>query len=260
MNRLLRAALAGWLYFGLLTNACSQTDEIQVYDAEIAAPGAVSLAVHTNYTPSGSRSPAFPGGLIPNRSLNGVAEWAYGVTGWFEAGLYLPLYSVSSHGGLTYDGFKLRTLFVSPDASNRGFFYGVNFEFSFNTHHWDPRRYTNEIRPIIGAHFGRFDLVFNPIVDNSYAGVSQLEFVPATRLAMRLGSESKVAVEEYDDFGTVSHFLPANRQTHQLFLVFDRKFSGLDVEAGVGAGLSGATDHRVIKLIVMKDLGTASSQ
>lgn len=26
-------------------------------------------------------------------SLNGVPEWAYGVAPWFEAGLYLPLYS-----------------------------------------------------------------------------------------------------------------------------------------------------------------------
>jgi len=249
--------LSVFLYLGLLSGARAQTDEIQVYDAEIAAPGALSLAVHNNYTPSGSRVPAFPGGLTPNHSLNGVAEWAYGVTPWFEAGLYLPLYSLSSGGSLTYNGFKLRTLFVSPDAASRTFFYGVNFEFSFNTSHWDTRRYTSEIRPIVGAHLGRFDLIFNPIVDNSYTGVSQLEFVPATRVAMKLGETSKVALEEYDDFGRVSHFLPASRQTHQLFLTFDRNFGGFDIEAGVGAGLNSATDHRVIKLMVMKELRPA---
>jgi hypothetical protein len=31
---------------------------------------------------------------------------------------------------LLYNGFKLRTLFVSPDAADRDVFYGVNFEFS----------------------------------------------------------------------------------------------------------------------------------
>jgi len=32
-----------------------------------------------------------------------VPEWAYGVTDWFEAGLYLPLYSLASNGSLTFN-------------------------------------------------------------------------------------------------------------------------------------------------------------
>jgi len=80
-----------------------------------------------------------------------------------------------------YNEFKLRALFVSPDAADRDIFYGMNFEFSFNTAHWDERHRTAEIRPIIGTHLGRFDFIFNPIVDNSYNGFSNLEFVPAIR-------------------------------------------------------------------------------
>jgi hypothetical protein len=38
-------------------------------------------------------SSAFTGGLVDNHNLNGVTEWAYGVTDWFEAGLYLAWYS-----------------------------------------------------------------------------------------------------------------------------------------------------------------------
>src|ERR1039457_2330397 len=132
----------------------AQTDEIQVYDAAIAERGVFNLTVHNNFTPDGLKYPAFPGGLIPDKSLNGVPEWAYGVTDWFEAGLYLPLYSLSGNGSLTYNGFKLRTLFVVPDAASRSFFYGVNFEFSWNTAHWDQRRNTQEIRPILGWHLG----------------------------------------------------------------------------------------------------------
>ena len=86
----------------------AQTDEIQVYNATIAAPGVFNLTWHNNYTPSGRTSPDFPGGIVPNHTLNGVAEWAYGVTDWFEAGLYLPLYSISGSGALTYNGFKVR--------------------------------------------------------------------------------------------------------------------------------------------------------
>ncbi len=61
----------------------AQTDEIQVYDAEIEEQGKFNLMVHSNFTPIGRTTPDFPGGIIPNNSVNGAAEWAYGVTDWF---------------------------------------------------------------------------------------------------------------------------------------------------------------------------------
>jgi hypothetical protein len=231
----------------------AQSDEIQVYDAAIAPTGAFNLTLHNNFTPSGSNAPAFPGAIVADKSLNGAAEWAYGVAPWFEAGLYLPLYSITRNHGVVYNGVKLRTLFATPDAAKRDFFYGVNFEFSFNTAHWE-RPYTSEIRPIVGAHVGRFDIIFNPIVDNSWNGFSNLEFVPETRVAMAVSEKYKLALEEYDDFGRVSHFLPASKQTHQLFGVIDVNTKWISVEAGVGRGLTGASDHWVFKLILSKDL------
>jgi hypothetical protein len=71
---------------------------------------------------------------------------------------------------------------------------------------------------------------------------------------MRLSDTVKVALEEYDDFGRVSHFFPASKQSHQLFSVIDIHTHGLDIEAGLGAGLTSASDHRVFKLILIKDL------
>ena len=149
--------------------AFAQTDEIQVYDGSIAAPGVINLTLHNNFTPDGLNTPAFPGGLIPDKSFNGVAEWAYGVTDWLEAGLYLPLYSVSKGRGATINGGKLRLLFAEPHADERRFVYAINFEFSYNSAHWDPRTYTSEIRPIFGVHLQRWDFIENPILDNSFA-------------------------------------------------------------------------------------------
>jgi hypothetical protein len=252
IRRICIAIALAWL--APAASVWAQTDEIQVYDAGIAPLGAFNLTVHNNFTPSGSKTPSFPGAVVPDKSLNGAAEWAYGATPWFEAGLYFPLYTVSRSGGVLYNGMKLRTLFVTPDAANRRFFYGVNLEFSFNTAHWDERTYTSEIRPIIGAHLGRFDLIFNPIVDNSWNGFSKLEFVPATRLAVTLSEKYKIALEEYDDFGRITHFLPASRQSHQVFAVIDVNTPWVGIEAGIGAGLTGASDHRVFKLILTRDL------
>ena len=242
------------LLLGVAGSAQAQTDEIQVYDAAIAPVGAFNLTLHNNFTPNGSKEMGFLGAIVPDKSVNGVAEWAYGIAPWFEGGLYFPLYSFTRNRGVTYNGLKIRALFVTPDAVKRKFFYGLNFEFSFNTAHWDERAYTSEFRPIIGAHLGRFDLVFNPIVDNSWRGFSRLDFLPVTRLAMAISETYKLALEEYDDFGPVSHFRRTTQQTHQLFGVIDINTPWIGIEAGIGAGLSSASDHRVFKIILTRDL------
>jgi hypothetical protein len=236
------------------STAFAQTDEIQVYDAEIAKPGVFNLMVHNNYTFSGSTTPQFPGGLVPNHTLNGVPEWAYGVTDWFEQGLYLPLYSASSNLGPTMNGFKVRELFVVPHAAERTFFYGINFEFSYNAKHWDQSQYTQEIRPILGLHLGKLDLIVNPIFDNSYKGFKNLDFAPSTRIAYNLSDMWAVAIEEYADFGVISGFLPAAQQSHQLFLVVDFKGEPFNIEAGLGFGLTAASDQLVGKLMISRDL------
>jgi hypothetical protein len=235
--------------------ASAQTDEIQVYDGSIAAPGVFNLTLHNNFTPDGLKTPAFPGGLISDKSLNGVAEWAYGVTDWFEAGLYLPLYSVSKDRGATINGGKIRLLFAAPRADERTFFYGANFEFSYNSGHWDARNFTSEIRPIVGLHLHRWDLIVNPILDNSYAGgFKSLDFAPASRVAYNLFPKWTVAVEEYADVGALRDFYPAREQSHQIFAVFDHAAKWADIEAGVGFGLTGASDKVTLKLILSRDL------
>ncbi|HEX8755835.1 MAG TPA: hypothetical protein VF745_05825 [Steroidobacteraceae bacterium] len=245
--------LAVALLFAACGPALAQTDEIQVYDAAIAPQGVFNLTLHDNYTPAGGNEPAFPGAIVPQHSLNGVPEWAYGVTDWMEAGLYLPLYSVTGDGAVRFNGFKLRALFVRPHAAGRRFFYGINFEFSYNTPHWDPHRYTSEIRPIVGWHVGRVDFILNPILDNDWDGFGRLDFAPATRLAWHASKTWAVAAEEYDDFGPVEHFRAAGAQQHQLFGVLDY-YGAVSVEAGIGFGLTAATDHRIVKLILSRDL------
>lgn len=234
--------------------AYAQTDEIQVYDAGIASVGTFNLTWHNNFAASGGRSAAFEGGLVPDHTLNGVAEWAYGLTRWFEAGLYLPLYSVSSSGAVTYNGLKLRTLFVVPNAPLRPFFYGINFEFSDNTRHWDRKTFTAEIRPIIGWRAGPIEFIVNPILDYTSQGAAGLDFAPATRLAYRITDAWSVAAEEYDDFGPLRRFAAAGEQLHQLFAVVDHPIGRTAIEAGVGFGLTSGSDALVLKLIVSRDL------
>ncbi len=236
-------------------SARAQTDEIQVYDGSIAAPGVINLTLHNNFTPDGLKTPAFPGGLVPDKSWNGVAEWAYGVTDWLEAGLYLPLYSVSKDRGATINGGKLRLLFTAPHAAERTFFYAVNFEFSYNARHWDPRTFTSEIRPIFGLHLHPWDLIVNPILDNSFVGgFKRLDFAPASRIAYNFSPKWAAAVEEYADIGPLNSFYPGNEQSHQIWGVFDHTAGWADIEAGIGFGLTGASDKVTLKLMLSRNL------
>jgi hypothetical protein len=253
-------ALLAFILLTVPTLAVAQTDEIQVYDAEIAEPGIFNLMLHTNYTPIGRKTPDYPGGIIPNHSVNGALEWAYGVTDWFEQGLYLPVESAYSQGrGGSIDGFKLRELFVRPHAADRTFFYGVNFEFSVNYHYWEPRRATSEVRPIVGVHLHPVDIIFNPIVDTQYrGGFGSLEFVPATRIAYNISSKWAVAAEEYSDFGPLRNFYTVHDQFHEVWAVVDHPSKFVSIEAGVGIGVTGGADRLTFKLMVSRDLNSKS--
>ena len=198
-----------------------QTDEIQVYTGELAAPGELTLTLHNNYTFSGAKTAAFPGGIIPDGSLNGVPEWAYGVNDWMELGAYFAVYTRTRDAHYLSESAKLRATFAVPHAETRNFFYGVNFELSHNALRWEEKRTSAEIRPIIGWRSGAVDFIVNPILDTSFDGLDQLDFAPATRLAYNFSPLWAFAMEHYADFGPIRHFAPSAAQQHSLFAVID---------------------------------------
>jgi len=236
----------------------AQTDEIQVYDAEIEPPGIFNVMVHTNFTPDGRKAPAFPGAIIANHAFQATAEWAYGVTPWLEQGLYLPVSTLDSENhGTTVDGFKIRELFVQPHAHDHTFFYGMNFEFSVNALYWEERRISSEIRPIVGLHLHPIDIIYNPIVDTDYTGgLGNLQYNPAGRIAYNLNDRWAVAAEEYDSFGPLRGFLPSGQQFHEVWATADRDSKFLSIEAGVGYGLTPGSDKWTFKLMLSRDLNS----
>jgi hypothetical protein len=240
------------------TMLLGQTDEIQVYDAAIAEPGIFNLMTHLNFTPIGRTTPVYPGAIIANDSFQTTAEWAYGVTPWFEQGLYLPVTSPhSTNYGATIDGFKIRELFVRPHADEHMFFYGMNFEFSVNHRYWESRTFTSEVRPIVGLHLKPWDFIFNPIVDTDYTGgVRNLQFNPSTRVAYNLNDRWALAAEEYSGFGPLRDFLPVSQQFHEVWAVFDHNCKIVNIEAGVGVGYTGGADRLTFKLMLSRDLNT----
>ena len=240
--------LAGAAFTVVLAQSAKATDEIQVYNAGIAAPGQFTIQQHLNYVPLGVKDAPFPGGLISNNSINGTPEFAYGVTDWWEVGLYLP-FAIKDQQFLS-DSFKLRTLFVSPNADQRSLFYGVNFEFSNTTPKFSQSRFGLEIRPIIGVRNAEWEFIVNPIVDVTFGKYGEADFTPAARVARKLAPDTFIGLEYYADFGEIGNFAKLGDQQHTLFAVTDFKLGVFDVDFGVGYGLTPASDRWVVKTIV----------
>jgi hypothetical protein len=144
-----------FLFAGILlvasTASARAIDEIQVYNAEIAKVGQWTFQLHSNYAFIGRKEPDFPGGLIPNHALQGTGEWAWGVTEWWEMGFYTP-FAVDQNLTPYSNAAKIRQLFVIPNAAEREFFYGVNFEFSYAMPQFSETRWNLEIGQLsVGA-------------------------------------------------------------------------------------------------------------
>jgi hypothetical protein len=245
------AALALWAFGS--PPAGAQTDEIQVYTGEIAEPGTFALTWHNNYAAIGRKQADFPAGVRPDRALNGVTEFSYGVTDWFELGAYAPfVYTLTRNGQFLQDAVKLRALAVVPGAKERTFFYGLNFELSYNAKHWQPERVSTEFRPIIGLHLGRWELIFNPILDIPVGRNMTPDFAPAARAAYNLTDKWAIGLEHYADYGTIPRFQPVARQEHTLYAVVDLAADPYDVEFGIGHGFTPASDDLIIKLLVTR--------
>jgi hypothetical protein len=240
--------LAGAAFLTVLGQPANATDEIQVYNAGIAGPGQFTIQQHLNYVPLGVKDPPFPGGLISNNSINGTPEFAYGVTDWWELGLYLP-FAIKDQQFLS-NAFKLRTLFVSPNADQRNVFYGINFEFSNTTPKFAQTRFTLEIRPIIGLRNADYEFIVNPILDAGFGKFGELDFAPAARFARKLDKDLYIGLEYYADFGEIGNFPRLADQQHLLFAVTDFKLGVMDVNFGVGYGLTPASDRWVVKTIL----------
>jgi hypothetical protein len=136
-----------------------------------------------------------------------------------KSGFYLP-FAIQDRQFLS-DSFKLRTLFVSPHAEQRNFFYGVNFEFSNEPPKFSQTRFGLEIRPIIGVRNADYEFIVNPIVDIGLGKNGEADFAPAARLARKLGEDLYAGFEYYSDLGEIGNFNKPSDQQHTLFAVTD---------------------------------------
>ncbi len=98
-------------------------------------------------------------------------------------------------------------------------------------------------------------------MDTLYTGgLKNLEFVPATRIAYNLNDKWAISAEEYADLGPLRNFLPVSEQFHEVWAVVNHSGSVVNIETGVGVGVTGASDKLTFKLMVSRDLNSKSKK
>jgi hypothetical protein len=226
--------------------------EIQVYDGTADAPGVPGIELHLNEWATGNR-----GATPPEAPLHGqfhaTLEPSLGVLPFWEIGAYLQSAARADDGVASWAGVKLRSKFVTPPSFDAHWRFGLNLEVSYLPPAYDRDRWGSELRPIVAWHDATWLLVINPIVDQSLAGPGASDgpsFQPAAKVACTVGPVA-LGVEYYATLGPIAALLPWRQEEQQIFAVVDvLAAKGVEVNAGIGEGLTAASAGVIFKMIL----------
>lgn len=232
--------------------------EIQVYPSATVDPGITMLELHSNYTADGLTS-TDDGTFPSNHALHETIEVTHGFNSWFEIGAYL-FTSVQGGQGLAYVGDHIRPRVRVPDEWHWPVGVSLSMEFGYARPAYAADEWTWEIRPIVDKQWGWFYWSINPALEIALSGPGQGQgavFAPSAKIAAALSHVVSVGVEYYGSLGPLSGFDPASAQTHTIYPAIDLFFSdNWEFNAGVGFGLTDATDKMVVKLILGRRFGS----
>jgi hypothetical protein len=241
----MRAAWLGCCTLVLVGGAARAQDpyEIQVYAADILAPGTMGAELHLNYARA---TPA-------DHAAHFTLEPHLGLAPWCEVGMYFTSV-LSADGRYDFSGVKLRYKAGLPRRLGGLVGLALNAEFSFGGGTSEEGQ-GFELRPIIDLDLPLAYLAFNPIVTYAFAG-QVLGFEPAAKASAKLGSAVQLGLEYYGGLDLAPTPTPASQQAHRLFGVVDLEWQvgkvAVSLDAGVGWGFSG-TEKLLVKAIVGVD-------
>ena len=226
--------------------------EIQVYGADTVEPGHTMVELHSNFTIDGSKQVI--NGLYPtNHAEHETVEITHGLSDWFEVGFYI-FTSARSGQGWQWVGDHIRPRFRIPEKWHWPVGVSLSNEVGYQRRQFSTDTWTWEMRPIVDQKVGRWYWSFNPTFDKSIHGLSQSQgFVFSPNFKFSYDFTPKIAggLEYYGSVGPATDFLPIHQQQHQIFPAIDLNLAPQwEVNFGLGVGLTGSTDHLILKGIV----------
>jgi Putative MetA-pathway of phenol degradation len=232
--------------------AAQENTEIQVYGADLVATGYTMVELHSNFTFDG-RADTVDGVLPTDHAFHETLEITHGFASIFEVGFYL-FTNERAGDGASVTGVHVRPRFRIPASWHLPVGLSLSQEIGYARRKFSPDTWTWEIRPIIDQTIGPVYWSFNPVLEVALHGESSgqaPDFSPNVKVALAVVPWMQLGVEYYGSLGPVTGFDTLQGQEHQLFPAVDFNFSpNVEINAGVGLGLTNATDKLLAKLIL----------
>jgi hypothetical protein len=239
----------GWIASPLRHGSASISAFTACTGGTLFQRGAYALARPTAFATAGCGTTTVVNSYATHESL----ELVTGLSAWSEVGAYL--FSSEQRSPLAeVIGGSIRAKVRIPDSWH----WPVGVALSTEVERDDPR-FTNdpwslEIRPVIERALGRWYLSANPTLERTLQGtgvVNGLEFSPSAKASFDFSPLVSGGVEYYGAYGKIGGFAPPASRLQQVFGTVDLHLSPVwEVNAGVGAGATSATNHLVAKLIL----------
>ena len=252
---LLAAILAAMPPLVWSSAALAAPEEIEVYRDDVAPLHAFSLEVNQNYVASGSRDDERDGDLSPVHLYRVTPELNYGIAKDWELGALVE--GTARGGAFDVHGVEAHIRYIAPRPEESPWYWGFNFETGFTDKHLEERPVTFELRGIAGYEGKRWIVAFNPTFEsaaNSQAA-DPVTFELQGKLGYKVTEKLILGVESFNEFGRVQDFGPLGQQPQMLYATADYEWRGLDLNLGVGRGLTSSSDGWTIKTVVSVQLG-----
>jgi len=227
--------------------------EIQVFPDEILQRGETEVEFHSVLMPSGTR---LPDRMVDRSShVHLSIELSHGWSDRFETGAFLETSPSMDDEHAAFTGFHFRPKYRFNEWQRFPFHVSVSAEYAFVKQPGDfDFRQALALTPIFERHLRWFELSLNPSLEFALkgpdAGGSPV-FGSSAKLASRVSSIVWLGVEYYAETGPIKHFDPLSEQHHLVFPTIDvHGGAGWDLNIGVGRGLTGSSEHWVLKMIV----------
>jgi hypothetical protein len=228
--------------------------EIQVYQGDINEPRQAGVELHTNFVAAGRAAPSFEGEMVPHRSLRLTVEPSFGLLRFWELGAYLELDTAPGRSQAHFGGYKFRSKWVVPREHTGSFAVGLNVEVGRGVAALGSSDWDSELRPILSWWGRRWFVAVNPILGWALTGDTSAapELEPCAKVRFDAGHQIGLGLEYYAGLGRIDAIPAVSRQEHVLYFAGDLLDGPIELNVGIGRGLTPATDDWTVKAIVGK--------
>ncbi|HYK89622.1 MAG TPA: hypothetical protein VE398_12675, partial [Acidobacteriota bacterium] len=153
---------------------------------------------------------------------------------------------------------RIRSRFRLAESIRLPFRFSVSTEVDFTKHQFDTNTISMEIRPILEKELGKLYLAVNPDFTKSFRGEDAhrgFGMEPAVKASYKITKLLEPGLEYYAETGPVASIDTLHDQHHLIFPTLDLNTSpDWEFNFGVGRGLTGTSQHWVVKCIIGRKL------